>query len=159
MSSTNRRFIIAYIFLVGLPLAGLAGVLKTGRHLSAPISIDGTWKVDANVRPSADACSQSISSLLNSSLTISQSGRSLVLSFNGGAKTPFTGSLEGKEVNASLGAASGCSGDQSVTLKASVDPASEPRMLTGSLSTAGCSSCSPIEFRAVRQPRQPGGIR
>ena len=159
MSSTNRRFIIAYVFLVGLPLAGLAGVLKTGRHLAAPISIDGIWKVEANARPAADTCSFAVSSLLSSNLTISQSGRALILTFNGGSKTPIAGSLDGKEVNASLGATSGCASEQAVTLRASVDPTSEPRALTGSLSIAGCSSCLPMEFRAVRQPRQSGGIR
>jgi len=159
MSSTNRRFIIAYVFLVGLPLVCLAGVLKAGRHITAPISVDGTWKVEANARPAADTCSLAVSSLLSSNLTISQSGRSLILTFNGGSKTPFAGSLEGKEVNASLGPVSGCANEQAATLRASVDPASEPKALMGSLSFAGCASCSPMEFRAIRQPRQPGGIR
>src|SRR5208283_757233 len=43
MSRTNRNFVFAYTFLVILPLAGLAGILKTGRNLTAPVSIDGVW--------------------------------------------------------------------------------------------------------------------
>ena len=34
MVQSNRNFIIAYILLVGLPVLGLIGVLKTGRRVS-----------------------------------------------------------------------------------------------------------------------------
>jgi len=159
MSSTNKRFVVAYILLVGLPLAGLAGVLKSGRHLSAPISIDGTWKVEANASASSDACLKAASSLLASNLVISQSGKTLSLNFNSGAKTPFSGALEGRDINASLGAASECANDQAVTLAASVDPKSDPKSLSGTLSVDNCPSCSPVAFHAVRQPKpaQSGG--
>lgn len=155
MSSTNRRFILAYIILVGLPLLGLGGVLKAGRHLTAPISVDGTWKVEPTSVP-ADACSKAVSALVASNLVISQSGKTLAMNINGSGKTPFAGSLEGQDISASLGTVSGCSGDQPVTLTAFVNRNSEPKSLTGSLSMANCASCSPVEFRGVLQPKSGG---
>ena len=158
MSSTNRRFVVAYILLVGLPLAGLAGVLRTGRHLTAPISIDGTWKLDIAAGHATTPCDQAIASLLSSNLIVSQSGRSLELTLGGGNKIEFPGQLDGAKVAASLAPISGCSDDQPVTLVASVDANSEPRSLAGTLSVENCTSCARQEFHAVRQPKaQRGG--
>ena len=158
MSSTNRRFIIAYIVLVGLPLAGLASVLRSGRSLKAPLSIAGVWKVEAGAdTPAAQPCDQAISSLLHSSLTVSQSGRSVELTFNGTAKITANGSLDGKTLKASLAPAGGCPSDQPVRLVASVDPQSEPKSLSGSLSVADCAACVPVQFHAVKQPKPQSG--
>lgn len=158
MSSRNGRFIVAYILLVGLPLAGLAGVLRVGRHLKAPISIDGTWKVDVSTNYAAtQSCDRAIDSLLSSSLVVSQSGKILELTLNGTSKTIVSGELEGRNLKASLGTRGGCPPDQPVTLIASVDPTTEPKSLTGTLSLANCVSCSPLEFRAVRQPKTQSG--
>ncbi len=162
MSHTSRNFVVAYILLVGLPLLGLAGVLRTGRTLTAPISVDGVWKIEAvanSVNP--QGCAEVASSLANTSAVISQSGKSLVLTFNGPAKTVASGSIGSKTLTASINPApdssSGCSGDQGVSLTATVDPKSEPRVLTGVLSVNGCASCAPIPFHAVRQPRMLAG--
>ena len=150
MSSTNRRFVVAYILLVGLPLVGLAGVLKTGRHLTAPISVDGTWKVEATASHASTPCDQAIASLLSSNLIVSQSGRSLELTLGEGNKIDFPGQLEGDNITASLMPGLGCRDDQPVTLTASVDAKSEPKGLAGTLK---CASCPPLEFHAVRQPK------
>jgi hypothetical protein len=61
MSHTNRNFVVAYTLLVGLPLLGLAGVLRSGRNITAPISIDGTWKIETQ-SSSTQACAKSIAS-------------------------------------------------------------------------------------------------
>ena len=50
MSPTNRNFVMAYIVLVGLPLLGLVGVLRNGRALSAPVSVEGRWTFQADPR-------------------------------------------------------------------------------------------------------------
>jgi hypothetical protein len=158
MSRTNRNFVIAYILLVGLPLAGLVGVLRTGRSLRAPISIDGTWKIEADVsRLKSTPCSQVLYSLANSPVLISQSGKTFVLTFNNGPKTSAAGVLEGQTLSVLLTlepvSGSGCMAAQPLTLVATVDPHSEPRSLTGSLAINDCASCAPLEFHAVRQPR------
>lgn len=156
MSSTNRRFISAYLLLVGLPLAALAGVLKVGRTLTAPISIDGAWKVEVNANlPASDPCDKAVASLLGSSIVVSQSGKSLELTFDGATKV--AGKLEGTGITASVNAPSGCQSDQTSTLRAFVGTKSGAKVLAGSLSISDCPSCTPIEFRAVRQPKSQSG--
>jgi hypothetical protein len=159
MSRARRRFIIAYIFLVGVPLLGLAGILKAGRHLSAPVSVSGIWAVTANSNHlSPGPCGES-TTLSNLSLSISQSGKNLSLALDGGAKAHGSGTIEGISLQAPLiltrdaSAAAGCATAQPLTLFATVDPKSEPRSLSGSLSVDGCMACSPIAFHAVLQPR------
>lgn len=155
MSRTSRNFVVAYILLVGLPLLALVGVLRSGRHLSAPLAVDGTWKVDAGSSNLANHPCTEISSVLNSPLLISQSGRSLEVSFKG--KSPASGSLDDKNLKSSVSVGNG-SGCGQVTLAAVVDAKSEPRSLTGQLSFPGCQSCAPVDFRAVREPKvQTGG--
>ena len=63
MSRTNRNFLIAYVVLVVLPIAGLFGVLKHGRSLAAPISVDGVWRLDADLSQiAALPCGSSLAS-------------------------------------------------------------------------------------------------
>jgi hypothetical protein len=148
---------------VGLPLLGLVAVLKSGRGLAAPYSVDGAWKIDSSVdRSSASACGNLLSSITSAPLSISQSGKTLVVTLSGGTKTT-AGTLEGKALKAQFVAAgnSGTAdcGDGGLTLTATLDPQAEPRVLRGTLAVAGCASCVPLEFRAVRQPKSPGGTR
>ena len=157
MSRTNRNFIIAYVLLVGLPLLGLAGVLRAGRSLSAPASIDGTWKLAAAEKgESHQPCTLAISSLTNSSLMISQSGKGLELEFDNSLKTKATGTLEGKTLMVPVTltpqphSAVGCADTQPLILRATLDPDSEPKSLTGVISVDGCPTCAPMSFRAVR---------
>lgn len=152
---------IAYILLVGLPLLALVGVLRSGRSLNAPFSVDGAWKIDAGaVPPLAAPCGDFLSSVSNSPVSISQSGTSLVIGLGG--KTT-TGTLAGKTIKAQFAGASNpkandCS-ERSLALTATLDPLTEPRTLSGRLSVEGCDSCAPVEFRAVKQPRPAGATR
>jgi hypothetical protein len=158
VASTNRKFVVAYIVLVGLPLLGLAGVLKSGRNLTTAISVDGTWKLDADLAAVGNrSCSGAISSVLSSPLVISQSGPSLVVS-SAKAKTPATGKIDGTNVKVSLlpAADSGCS-DGTLTIDAIVNAKSDPKTLAGQLMASDCASCAPIQFHAVRQPKTQGG--
>jgi hypothetical protein len=161
MSHSNRNFVIAYILLVGLPLLGLVGVLRSGRSLSAPFSVDGAWRIQAGAAHTAAApCGDFLSSVSNSPVSISQSGTSLVIGLGG--KTT-TGTLQGKTIKAQFAGAvtpnaADCS-DHSLTLTGTLDPLTEPRTLSGRLSVEGCVSCAPVEFHAVRQPRPAGATR
>jgi hypothetical protein len=161
ISHSNRNFVLAYVFLVALPILGLLGILRSGRHLTAPFSVDGTWKIEAAAnRVPAPTCSNFLSAVSNAPLSISQSGEQLVVGLNGGSKTA-AGVLEGKTIRASFSAAENsgqadCAG-QPWTLTATLNPQTEPKTLRGKLSVAGCASCVPLEFRAVRQPRTVSG--
>ncbi len=162
MSHTSRNFVVAYVLLVGLPLLGLAGVLRSGRRLVAPISVDGIWKIEGDTtRLTGRSCAKFLSSLSNTSVVISQSGKGLVLTFYNASKTVASGMIDGKGIEASVALRDSSSdiacSDQALLLKATVDPKSEPRGLSGVLSVSGCASCAPVEFKAVRQPRVVGG--
>jgi hypothetical protein len=150
---------IAYVLLVGGPLLGIAGVLKAGRHLAAPISVNGTWSVTANsTRLSPGPCGEA-NSLSNLSLVISQSGSSLSLAFEGPTRASGFGVLDGNNLKAPLivtrdaSPQAGCASSQPLTLTATVDPNATPRSLTGSLLVDGCTACTPVAFHAVLQPR------
>jgi hypothetical protein len=155
VSSTNRKFVVAYIVLVGIPLLALAGVLKAGHHLTAPYAVDGSWRFASSSSPVTSACSNFLSSISSGSISVSQSGTVLVVGVNG--KTT-NGTLDGKLLRAEFAGSNDvadCS-NRPLTLVATVDPSTDPRTMAGTLSLGNCTSCS-ADFRAVRQPRAPSG--
>jgi hypothetical protein len=154
VSTTNRKFILAYIVLVGLPLLGMAAALRSGRHLTAPISVDGAWKIEANLASIGNrSCASLVSSVLSSPLVISQSGPNLVVS-SASAKTS-SGTIDGNNLRIPLvpAADSGCGSDQTIALAAVVDSRSDPGTLTGFLTATDCTACAPIGFHAIKQPK------
>jgi hypothetical protein len=156
MSHTGRNFVVAYVLLVGLPLLGLAGVLRSGRSLKAPVSVDGTWNIQGDKPSGADPCAGAVAAFLNSPLLISQSGKSLELTFTQ-PKAYFTGVLEGTQLKALLPQSALPTQCRSLALSAMVDAKSEPRSLTGQFVSTASSSFAPIPFHAVRQPRSATG--
>jgi hypothetical protein len=154
--------VLAYIFLVALPILGLVAILKSGRSLTAPFSVDGSWKIETGAgHLSASPCSDFLSSVSNAPFSISQSGKTLVVILSG-AKSG-TGTLDGTTIKAQFSGTDksevGQCGGDGLTLTATLDPHVEPRTLSGRLSVEGCASCAPMQFRAVRQPRPAGGTR
>lgn len=153
---SNRNFAIAYFVLVALPVLGLLGVLRNGRSLTAPVSVDGVWKLRANPgQLAALPCGNAVSSLEDTALTISQSGRNFTLEFANVLKTRTSGVIDGTSLVASMppadaGSATGSCGSGWL-LTANVNPKADPRLLAGTLSVADCPSCMPVEFQAVRQ--------
>src|SRR5438105_389408 len=127
MFSANRNFVFAYAFLVILPLVGLAGILKGGRGLQAPASIDGLWtlQLDSGQLDSLP-CGKVLAAIPDQAILISQSGNSFVLSFPGAPKITASGALDGTTLRVSLndmGASkkSGCAEGQAFTMLATVD--------------------------------------
>ena len=158
MSNNKRNFVIAYIFLVALPVGGLMSVLKHGRGLTAPVSVDGVWKLEADSsRLAALPCGKSLASTPYATITISQSGKNFTLDLANGLRTKASGSVDGTALTASISPSAqlsneaGCGSDRVLSLVASVDPKANPRSLTGTLSANDCPSCTSVEFHAVRQ--------
>jgi hypothetical protein len=149
ISRTNRNFVIAYVLLVGVPLLGLAGVLKAGHALTAPTSVDGAWALETKA---STLCGQT---LQNPVLTISQSGKDLVVGFNNGLNAAGTGTLAGATMDATLPlpatGADHCGSDATLALKAAIDSKAEPKTMLGTISVNGCASCPEVSYRAVRQ--------
>jgi hypothetical protein len=159
MSRANRNFIIAYILLVGLPIVGLVGVLKTGRSLRAPISVDGVWQVQADpVQVAALPCGKTLAYTPETALAISQSGKNFTLTLINGPKSTGSGVLDGTALKASVVSSAGwsdegaCGNGRELSLVATVNPKADPRSLSGMLSVNNCPSCASVEFHAVRLP-------
>jgi hypothetical protein len=155
VTNSNRNFVLAYVVLVALPLLGLAGVLRSGRNLSAPTSINGVWKISANQeRSTGFPCGQSLLGQ-NAAFTISQSGTAFTLSFSNPAGSASTGAIQGNLMNATLipsaaGAKENGCGEHSISMTATVNAKESPRSLQGELRAQDCSECPLIAFRGVR---------
>ena len=164
MSGSNRNFVLAYAFLVILPLVGLAGILKAGRNVIAPVSIDGLWtvRVDSTQIDSLP-CGKALAALPDKTLAITQAGRNFVLSFPNDPKLTASGTLDGANLRADLmGTAnssdSSCVAGQQMLLLASVDRKVSSNLLAGTLSVPNCQSCASVGFHAERQaPAPPQG--
>jgi hypothetical protein len=160
ISPANRTFVIAYILLVGLPLLALVGVLRSGRGLVAPISVDGVWKLGTDQpSPPAGKCGKSLASIQDSLVTISQSGKQLSLTLNNGSPVIGSGVIEGTTLNATVPFSSapmnepGCGSNTVLTLSATVNPKAEARSMQGTISVNDCASCSTVNYLASRQTR------
>jgi hypothetical protein len=158
MPHNNRNFILAYIFLVGLPVVGLVGILKSGHKLTAPISVDGLWQLQADpAKLTALPCGKTLAETPDTALAISQSGKNFTLSISNGPKSIASGTLDGSKLKASIvpsppwSEEAGCGNGRELSLVATVDPKADPRSLVGLLSVNNCPSCGSVEFHAVRQ--------
>jgi hypothetical protein len=158
MSRASTTFILAYAFLVVLPVVGLIGVLKSGRKLAAPISVDGLWQLQADpALLAALPCGKTLAENPNTALVISQSGKNFTVSLSNDPKFNSAGVLQGNTLKASLvpsiawSAEAGCGAGRELSLVATVDPKADPRSLAGLLSVNHCPACASVEFHAVRQ--------
>jgi hypothetical protein len=162
MRKSNRNFVLFYILLVGLPILGLFGVLRKGRSLTPPISVDGSWKVQTDgvaTLPCGNASQPS-----NINLAISQSGETFTMNLGGVQKSPIFGALDGTTLKATGPSSAwpgdnSCAGGHDFSLIAKVDPKASPRALAGTISINDCPSCSPVSFHAVRQVPAEKGAR
>jgi hypothetical protein len=154
VTHSNRNFVFAYMLLVALPLFGLAGILRSGRKLSAPISIGGVWKINTSPdQLAAFPCRQLLAE--NATFTISQSGRAFTLSLSNPASSATAGAIDGNTINATLIPAAvgaqdaGCG--EPLSLTAIVDSKAKPRSFEGALRAENCSGCAALEFRGIRE--------
>lgn len=155
MSLPSKNFAVTYVFLVVLPIFVLVGILKNGQNLQAPASVDGVWIIQAAaIKEAAPLCMSALGLDLDAPIAISQSGKKFAI--NAG-KTGGSGLIEGTTLQASLMPAGtllpapNCGGNGSVLFTATVESKASPRMLAGALSLAGCPSCQPVKFRAVKE--------
>jgi hypothetical protein len=158
MSRTNGKFILVYTLLVGLPLIGLVGVLKSGRSLTAPVSVDGLWQVEVDsARWAAIPCGKNLGQYPDLAVAISQSGRNFTLNLSNDPKSTGAGVLAGTSLKASLipsatwSAEPDCGSGRAFSLEAVVDKKADPPSLTGRFSVKNCPSCGAVEFRAIRK--------
>ena len=160
----NRRIVMAYVLLVGLPLGGLLGMLHAGRHLTAPISVGGTWRLDADFSPLAGTgCGELLVKIKQPFFNLSQSGNGLVFNLNSSDAVSIPGTIRDTVVRAGREASESRSGScedlKAISLKAEVQNQDGERVLTGTLRLNHCEKCPAVPFRAVRQtPAIPGEL-
>jgi len=158
MSRANRRFIIGYFLLVVVPTMAIVGILKQEHIVSAPVAVDGDWKLEVNSSSWAGLlCGKSNPAAMDNSLAISQSGTRLALNIRGDLNLSGSGLITGKFLKASLLLVQeeqnwrACIDGRQLRLEATVDTTAEPRTLAGTISVEACSSCSIVEFHANRE--------
>lgn len=158
MSPLSRNFVMAYIVLVALPLLGLVGILKGGRTLKAPPSVDGIWSLQIDsAQLSSLPCGKTLASTPEKTITISQSGKTFEIKFSSASKSMGSGTLDGATLRASVtpdgdwAAETGCGNGRTLTLLATVDGKANPRSLAGMLALDNCPACRAVEFHALQQ--------
>jgi hypothetical protein len=161
MSGTKKHFVFAYAFLVVLPLLVLVGILHTGRNLTAPPAIDGLW--DLQLNPAQDDSSSCVSIPLlipDQTISISQSGRSLILGVPGAPRITAAGMIDGNVVRAAFTSPghpvrAACAGLHRFILLATINRQASGSFLTGTVASPDCPTCSPVGFRAQRYSAAP----
>jgi hypothetical protein len=159
----KRKLAVAYIFLVGVPLLALVGILRAGNHLIAPPALHGNWSVQVDFRPwQSVPCGALLNNTQQPLLSIDQSGRDLTVSLNDGEKTVIPGTIDGFTLSSTPSGGGvesdpgprpnpACQSSQSLRLQAIVNQHEKQRSLTGTFQLEGCMSCSPIAFSATRE--------
>jgi hypothetical protein len=164
MSRANAGFVVAYCFLVILPVLGFLGVLQQGHGMSAPLSVEGTWRLQVNEAELARLfCEEPTAGKQDSRVTISQSGKNLMLEWYGRTGAGGSGVIEGRTVTATLLPSqavptTSCAAGRWLTLNAMVETHDNRRSLAGKLSAEACPNCVVLEFRATRQALPPSEV-
>lgn len=156
---SKSKLLVVYLFLVGIPLVGLLAILRAGERLTPPQSVGGSWKLEADFSSLANkACRDLLSNVKQPFLSISQSGPSVALALNNAQRTTLPGTLRNSSISAGVEPTTGpadnaadCIDTRAIRLQADIAKEAGQRILIGTLSIAGCPSCTPVPFRAQRQ--------
>lgn len=158
------RHLLSYLLFVGIPLAGLLGVLRVGQGLEAPRAVHGSWAVQP-MAASGRVCTRYLLSDADSTLIISQSGRQLTATLGPRAEVGLKGSVTGNEVALEGVILPGttprhmaCSEGDTLRLTARLSAVREVRQLEARLWSSGCADCGAVGFTAAR-PREYHGRR
>lgn len=144
----GMRSLLLYLALVGLPLAGLFGILRAGSRLEAPPAVGGAWRVEAPASPA------------DSVLEVSQSGVHAVVR-HGGVR--MRGEVRGDSLFAAAGhtwhtpPAAVCGPAFGRELRARVDRAAEPDRMEGTVIVPGKPECPAAMISAVHVPKPARG--
>jgi hypothetical protein len=153
------RSILTYVFLVGIPLAGLMGILNLGERLVAPRSLAGNWvAVERTSRAAWDprcrvAAEPDEDDEGPSAMRIVQSGGRADVFWSGVRAKKFRVSLRGDSLEGKLALESGhgCPGGV-LRLRAVVSQVNGRDRITGELLPDDCPTCKliPIDWRRRR---------
>lgn len=151
--------VFSYLILVGTPLIGLLVILHLGQGLSAPISVRGLWSLDADFSPlKGSPCADLFNTINQPALSISQSGKHLLLSLNAGEKVALRGECGENTITADLlnrpddaALSKTCVAARTIHIEATVNTEAAQTRLNGLLTIPACPECGPVPFTAIRQ--------
>ena len=159
------RHLISYLLFVGIPLAGLLGVLRVGQGLQAPAAVHGAWAVQP-MAASGRACARYLLSGGDSTLALTQSGRQLSGGLGPARDVALRGALSGTEL-ALQGVVppgdalrlAGCTPGDTLRLTGQLIRDGRVRTLEASLWSSGCAECGSVAFTAAshRTPQRRRG--
>jgi hypothetical protein len=158
------RHLVSYLLFVGIPLAGLLGVLRVGQGVEAPRAVHGAWAVQP-MAPSGRACTRYLLAGADSTLAITQSGRQLSGKLGPNGEATLQGTLTGAELALEgviqPGGAlrhAGCTAGDTLRLAARLGRDGSLKRLDARLWSSGCPECGAVGFTAAR-PRGYQGRR
>ena len=150
------RHLISYLLFVGVPLAGLLGVLQLGRGVEAPRAVHGRWAVEP-MAASGRVCTHYLLSEGDSALTISQSGQQLTAALGPQGEVALRGTLSGDRLSFegviqpdATTRHVACAAGDTLWLSARVAAGGETRRLHARLWSSACAECAPVVFTAAR---------
>ena len=150
------RSLFSYVLFVGLPLAGLLGVLRIGQGIEAPLAVHGAWAVQPMAAPGR-VCTRYLLFGADSSLTIAQSGRELTATLGPSGEVALRGALDGDELAlegviqpGAIPRYVACTVGDTVRLEAQVSSAAPLRELEADLWFSACADCGPTAFTVAR---------
>jgi hypothetical protein len=158
-SMFDRRLLIEYLLMVGVPLLLLLGVLQRGRGLSAPSSVDGSWRLEVDGSPgSTSPCEQTLDALDGSVIEITQSGNYLdALAGNGEETTALRGREEGTSLwLESVRRQDSVLNGEMLRLTGEVMNVSGSRIIRGTVLMPRQVDCAPRGFQAAGLPGSDG---
>jgi hypothetical protein len=165
LKKSNQNFLAAYVFMVGLPLLGILGVLESGRKLAAPATLSGSWTLTVSASEAPAGCADWLDASHHSPMEISQSGRYLTLVLGRDAKRSASAILDGTLLATepassptptnSADHSGACAGSDVFSMQATIGPKTEPRGMSGVLTLDGCATCAPVKFNAVHLNSTP----
>ena len=157
------RSVLLYLLLVGVPVLAVSEVLRAGRRLRPPVFVEGTWNLEHASSTSADpSCGDALINADPTVLTISQSGRHLLLTLNDANRTTFAGQIRGETITATTARlASQSSPDDrgwtgaSIEMRATVERGGDSDRILGALTGYPCPTYPVTSFIAKRRAAWP----
>ena len=135
------RAIRLYAVLVVLPVAGVLGILRAGRHLTAPLAVGGDYAIQS---VDTVGCASSRPDRVSGRVRVVQSGTRVEVRVAGSVDAVFDGRVEARRIQAVARARKTSSGDAgTLRLDATVLGPADSLQLRGTL-----SDCAPLGFRA-----------
>lgn len=148
------KAILLYLVLVGVPVAGVYGIVCLGRDLKPPVSVAGAWTVELTPR-AADSvpCKSFVVPSKSLILKVTQTGPHVDLTLNDQSATRLSGEVNFESLTAKS------QGAVTTSMQAGIDRHSDVERLSGTFTFANCPAGSELSFTAVRQPKSVSGDR